>query len=157
MPRKKKKKNTNFGGGWLLYWAYRYQIMQGMSLKIPTTGWHLTSHCLASELPVVAEGADLVHTWNSCLTISATGPRDRRTCPKATTVSSSTPTGLGIGSHVQITRVCIASSGSSRVRTSMFPTTVVSSSLSPGVLQTTTSPGRYRGWDPRITNGWLAT
>ena len=154
MPRK--KINTNLGGI-AFFWAYRYQIMQGMSLKIPTTGWHLTSHCLASELTVVAEGADLVHTWNSCLTISATGPRDRLTCPIATPVSSSTPTGLGIGSHVQITRVGIASSGSSRVGTSIFPTTVVSSSLSPGVLQTTTSPGRYRGWDPRITNGWLAT
>ena len=25
-------------GGWHLYWAYRYQLMQGMSLKLPTTG-----------------------------------------------------------------------------------------------------------------------
>ena len=155
MPRK--KINTNFGGVSFFFWAYRYQIMQGMSLKIPTTGWHLTSHCLASELPVVAVGADLVHTWNCSLTMSATDPRDHRTCPKATTVSSSTPTGLGIGSHVQITRVGIASSGSSRVGTSIFPTTVASSSLSPVVLRTTTSPGRYRGSTPRITNGWLTT
>ena len=81
VPRKKRKINTNFGGD-SFFWAYRYQIMQGMSLKIPTTGWHLTSHCLASELTVVAEGADLVHTWNSSLTISATGPRDLCNRPK---------------------------------------------------------------------------
>ena len=31
-------------GGWHFFWAYRYQLMQGVSLKLPTTGWHLTSH-----------------------------------------------------------------------------------------------------------------
>ena len=94
-----KKKNI-FWGGWLLFWAYRYQIMQRMSLIIPTTGWHLTSHSKVSVLTAEAIGADLVHTWDGSLTISAINPRDRRTCPIATSVSSSTPSGLRIGGHI---------------------------------------------------------
>merc|ERR1712215_304747 len=108
--------------------------MQRMSLILPTTGWHLTSHSKVSVLTAEAIGADLVHTWIGRLTISAINPRDRRTCPIATSVSSSTPTGLRIGGHIQITRVGKAPSGSSSVGTCIFPTPAASSSLSPVVL-----------------------
>ena len=115
----------------------------GNAPKIPKTGWHLTP-AITSELAVVAVGTDLVLTWVGCSTRPAINPRDTRAKPKATPVSSSVPTGLGVGCYPKITRVGMTTSGTSEEGARSFPSPVAPSSLSPLDMQTTTEPGWCR-------------
>ena len=139
MPQKK-----HFEGGiGNFYLGQPMPVNIGNAPKIPKTGWHLTP-AITSELAVVAVGTDLVLTWVGCSTSPAINPRDTRTQPKATPVSSSVPTGLGVGCYTRVTRVGIASPGTPEEGTRSFPSPVAPSSLSPLDMQTTPKPGWRR-------------
>ena len=139
---KSRKKETIFGGiGNFL--GHRMQAILEMS-QITQTGWHLTPIAITSEQTGVAVGAHLVLTWVGCSTGPAVNPGDTRTKTKATPVSSSVPTGLGVGCYHGRTSVGMTSSGPPEVGTRSLPSSVAPSSLSPLDMQTTTVPGWCR-------------